>query len=94
MNKCLMLDEKYQLVRTALIGAGIEMSDSIDALYHDWHRWCVKCRGQHSRSTAHQWWTDHLAQLSCLIDPSHVAARGERTRKEGLLALTAIKNEP
>jgi hypothetical protein len=32
MNKCLMLDEKYPLVRTALIGAGIEMSDSIDAL--------------------------------------------------------------
>lgn len=91
MNKCEMLDEKYQLVRTALISAGIEMSDSIDALYRDWHRWRGKCAGSLQEARLDQWWADHLAQFLRLIDSPHIAARGERAHKDGLLALTAIK---
>jgi hypothetical protein len=85
MNKFVMLYEEYQLVRTALISAGIEMTDSIDALYRDWYRWREKYAGSFKEAQLDQWWADHLAQFLCLIDPQHVAARGERARKDKLL---------
>jgi hypothetical protein len=86
MNEFLMLDTEYQLVRTALISAGIEMSDSIDALYRDWHRWRGKCAGSSQEAQLDQWWAGHLAQFLRLTDPEHLAARGERTRKDRLHA--------
>jgi hypothetical protein len=85
MNKFLVLDEEYRLVRIALISAGIEMSDSIDALYRDWCRWREKYAGSIKEAQLDQWWAGHLAQFRLLIDPPHVAARGERARKDRLL---------
>jgi hypothetical protein len=81
-----MLYEDYQLVRTALINAGIEMTDNIDALYRDWYRWRAKYAGSIKEAQLDQWWADHLAQFLRLIDPQHVAARAERARKDKLLA--------
>jgi len=33
------LEEEYRLIRTALINAGLNMADSMDALCRDWRRW-------------------------------------------------------
>ena len=87
MTTTLKLDEEYRLTRAALVNAGVDMTDSMDALYRDWRR-----RRDRSESRARvdsvavgnadQWWTKHLAQFRRLIDPLHVAARAERERKD------------
>jgi hypothetical protein len=87
MRATLKLDEEYRSTRAALIGAGIKMTDSIDALYRDWLRWRNKSRsraGVDNITAAHadRWWTLHLIQFRTLIDPVHVAARAERVRKD------------
>jgi hypothetical protein len=35
----LKLDEEYRVVRAAVVNAGVDMTDSMDALYRDWRRW-------------------------------------------------------
>jgi hypothetical protein len=90
----LKLDEEYRLIRTALVDAGIDMTDSMDALYRDWRRWRDKPRavGAVARfgiGDADQWWARHLAQFRSLIDPPHVAARAERARKDRTIVRTA-----
>lgn len=81
------LDEEYRLTRQALLNAGVEMTDSIDALYRDWCRWRSgsNFRAAANRASlmdADQWWARHLAQFRVLIDKPHVAARAERARKD------------
>jgi hypothetical protein len=81
------LDEEYRLTRAALVNAGVDMTGSMDALYHDWRRWRDKSKSPTALDSAgvtnaDQWWSDHLAQFRCLIDPLHVAARAERARKD------------
>ena len=39
MSAILKLDEEYRLIRAALVSAGVDMTDSMDALYRDWRRW-------------------------------------------------------
>jgi hypothetical protein len=81
------IDAEYRSTRAALVAAGIEMTDSMDALYRDWRRWRDQSK---SRATvdrtgvtdADQWWARHLAQFRSLIDPVRVAARAERARKD------------
>ena len=87
MTATLTLDEEYQLTRAALVNGGVDMTDSMDALYRDWRRWRGKlesrARGDSATiGKADRWWSDHLAQFRCLIDPRHVAARAERARKD------------
>jgi hypothetical protein len=81
------LDEEYRLTREALLNAGVDMTDSIDALYRDWRRWRhgSKSRAGANRAglaEADQWWARHLAQFRVLIDQPHVAARAARARKD------------
>jgi hypothetical protein len=81
------LDEEYRLTREALLNAGVEMTDSIDALYRDWRRWRHGSRSLAAANRAgladpDQWWARHLAQFRVLIDRPHVAARAERARKD------------
>jgi len=81
------LDEEYRLTRQALLNAGVEMTDSIDALYRDWRRWrgSSKSRAGANRdglTDPDQWWARHLAQFRVLIDQPHIAARAERARKD------------
>jgi hypothetical protein len=80
------LDEEYRLTRAALVKAGVDMTDSIDALYRDWQRWRAqpnaKSAGGVRVADPDQWWAQHLAQFRALIDPLHVAARAERVRKD------------
>jgi hypothetical protein len=92
------LEAEYRLARAALTDAGIEMTDSMDALYRDWRRWRDQARslpridlGRVARLD--QWWARHLAQFRSLIDPSHVAARAERTRKDQCAARKTISGE-
>jgi hypothetical protein len=87
MNALLKLDEEYRSTRAALVDAGINMTDSIDALYRDWVQWRDKSKslaGVDDIATAmvDQWWSLHLVQFRTLIDPLHVAARAERVRKD------------
>jgi hypothetical protein len=87
MSVTLNLDQEYRSTRAALIKAGINMTDSIDALYRDWHWWRNKSKSldgiaDTATVSADRWWTLHLAQLRTLIDPLHVAARAERIRKD------------
>ena len=87
MTATLELDEKYRLTRAALVNAGMDMTDSMDALYRDWRRWRDKLESRVRANSATvgdagQWWRRHLAQFRCLIDPPHVAARAKRTRKD------------
>jgi hypothetical protein len=87
MTTTVDLDEEYRLTRAALVKAGVDMTDSIDALYRDWQRWRVKpsAKGVDGRlrvADPDQWWAQHLAQFRALIDPLHVAARAERVRKD------------
>lgn len=82
----LKLDEEYRLTRAALINGGVDMTGSMDALYRDWRRWRYKSKSLAAVDSAEvanadQWWSHHLAQFRCLIDPRHVAARAERARK-------------
>jgi hypothetical protein len=81
------LDEEYRLIRSALVNAGVDMTDSMDALYRDWRRWRDKSKSRAAIARlgvadADQWWARHLVQFRSLIDPLHVAARAERARKD------------
>jgi hypothetical protein len=81
------LEEQYRLTRAELVSAGLDMNDSIDALYRDWRRWRDKPKfltrpGRVVTLNADQWWARHLAQFRCLIDPVHVNARAVRVRKD------------
>ena len=81
------LEAEYRLTRAALLNAGVDMTDSMDALYRDWRRW-----RDHPKSLVpvdrarvaglDQWWSRHLEQFRSLIDAPHAAARAERTRKD------------
>jgi len=87
MAGMLKLDEEYQLIRAALINAGIDMTGSMDALYRDWLRWRHKSKSLAAVDSAEvanadKWWSHHLAQFRSLIDARHVAARAERARKD------------
>jgi hypothetical protein len=87
MSAALNLDEEYRVTRAALVSAGIDMTDSMDALYRDWRRWRAKSQSRSAVdvagiANADNWWAHHLQQFRSLIDPSHVAARAERARKD------------
>jgi predicted pyridoxine 5'-phosphate oxidase superfamily flavin-nucleotide-binding protein len=87
VSAILKLDEEYRLVRAAVVNAGVDMTDSMDALYRDWRRWRDKLEplaavDSVGVANADQWWAHHLAQFRRLIDPLHVAARAERARKD------------
>lgn len=89
------LDEEYRLIRSALVNAGVDMTDSMDALYRDWRRWRDKSKSRAAIARvavadADQWWAQHLAQFRSLIDPLHVAARAERARKDS----SAVRARP
>jgi hypothetical protein len=95
MTAIVDLEAEYRLTRAALVNAGVDMTDSMDALYHDWRRWRdkpksfapVDCVGV---ADVDQWWARHLAQFRSLIDPLHVAARAERARKDQ----SAVRTRP
>jgi hypothetical protein len=87
MTTTVNLDEEYRVTRAALVKAGVDMTDSIDALYRDWQRWRTKPNAKSSGGGVRvadpdQWWAQHLAQFRALIDPLHIAARAERVRKD------------
>jgi hypothetical protein len=87
MSSSRKLEEEYRSTRAALVDAGINMTDSMDALYRDWRRWRDRSESRArfdsaAVGNADQWWTRHLAQFRRLIDPLHVAARAERERKD------------
>jgi hypothetical protein len=95
MTTNLKLVEEYRMIRAALVDAGIDMSDSMDALYRDWRRWRDKSESMAVVNAVRvarvdQWWADHLAQFRSLIDPLHVAARADRTRKDRI----AVRHKP
>ncbi|HTT76168.1 MAG TPA: hypothetical protein VMF50_09360 [Candidatus Binataceae bacterium] len=95
MTTTVDLDEEYRLTRAALVKAGIDMTGSIDALYRDWQRWREKPKTKGAGSSLRladpdQWWAQHLAQFRALLDPTHVAARAERVRKDR----NAVRNRP
>jgi hypothetical protein len=95
MGAILKLDEEYRSTRAALVDAGINLTDSMDALYRDWRRWRNKSKSFAGVegvgvASADQWWALHLAQFRRLIDPPHVAARAERVRKD----LNASRTRP
>jgi hypothetical protein len=81
------LEAEYRTTRAALVNAGVDMTDSMDALYRDWRRWRAKVKSQALVDRAgvagvDQWWARHLAQFRRLIDPHHVMARAVRVRKD------------
>jgi hypothetical protein len=87
MTNVVNLDIEYRSTRAALVKAGIDMADSMDALYRDWRRWRDRSESLAAVDGAalaklDRWWAGHLAQFRCLIDPLHVAARAERARKD------------
>lgn len=95
MTTKLKLDEEYRATRAALVNAGVDMTDSMDALYRDWRRWRDKSESRVAVNAValarvDQWWADHLAQFRSLIDPLHVAARADRTRKDR----NAVRTKP
>jgi hypothetical protein len=68
MSAILKLDEEYRSTRAALVDAGANMTDSIDALYRDWRRWRDKAKSRAAVenvgvASADQWWTLHLAAI-------------------------------
>lgn len=81
------LEAEYRLIRAALVDAGLNLNDSMDALYRDWRRWRERTKSlgpvDHAKiAEADQWWARHLTQFRSLIDPLHLAARAERARKD------------
>ncbi len=87
MTAMVDLDTEYRQTRAALVKAGIDMTDSMDALYREWRWRRDKSKSlagveRGGRADADQWWARHLAQFRSLIDPPHVAARAERERKD------------
>jgi hypothetical protein len=61
--------------------------EMLDGVHFDW-RWrrnkleSLVAVDSVGVANADQWWSQHLARFRCLIDPVHVAARAERTRKD------------
>ena len=58
------LEEQYRFTRAALVSAGLDMNDSIDALYRDWRRWRDKPNllappDRVAIGNADQWWARH-----------------------------------
>lgn len=91
------LDAEYRLTRAALVDAGVDMIDSIDALYRDWRRWRDKFQSKAAADGARAgnldlWWSRHLAQFRSLTDSPHAAARAERARKDQIAA--RVKHHP
>ena len=89
------LEAEYRLTRTALVNAGMNMTDSMDALYRDWRRWRDQPKSlapvdRVRVARVDQWWARHLAQFRSLIDPPHVAARAERALKDQ----SAVRTRP
>ena len=87
MSAIVDLEAEYRLTRAALLNAGVDITDSMDALYRDWRRWREQRKSlapvDHARVAGlDQWWAGHLEQFRSLIDPPHVAARAERARKD------------
>jgi hypothetical protein len=87
MTAMVDLEAEYRLTRAALLNAGVDMTDSMDALYRDWRRWREQRKSlapvDRARVTGlDDWWARHLEQFRSLIDPPHIAARAERTRKD------------
>ena len=87
MTAIVDLEAEYRLTRAALLNAGVDMTDSMDALYRDWRRWRDQPKSLAPADRARvagldQWWARHLKQFQSLIDLPHVAARAERTRKD------------
>jgi hypothetical protein len=87
MTAMVDLEAEYLLTRAALMNAGVDMTDSMDALYCDWRRWRDQPKSLAPVDRVRvagldQWWARHLAQFRSLIDQPHVAARAERTRKD------------
>ena len=87
MSTFVHLDAEYRLTRAALLNAGVEMTDSIDALYRDWRRWrdlhgAMALVDQRGVANVDLWWAHHLAQFQSMIQPVQVAARAERARKQ------------
>jgi len=78
MSVILELDEEYRLIRSALVNAGVDMTDSMDALYRDWRRWRDRAKSLVAVDSIEV----ANADRRCLIDPLHVAARAERARKD------------
>jgi len=89
------LEAEYRLTRAALLHAGVDVTDSMDALYRDWRRWRAQRKSLAPVDRARiagldDWWARHLKQFRSLIDPSHVAARAGRTRKDQ----SAVRTSP
>jgi hypothetical protein len=87
MTAVVDLEAEYRLTRAALMNAGVDMTDSMDALYRDWRRWRDKPKSLAPIDRAQvagvdHWWARHLAQFRSLIDPPHVEARAKRARKD------------
>jgi hypothetical protein len=87
MITAVSLDKEYRSTRAALVNAGVDLTDSMDALHRDWRRWRDKPNSfaavdKAAVAKVDIWWAAHLAQFRCLIDPLHVAARAERARKD------------
>jgi hypothetical protein len=87
LSEIVDLEGEYRLIRAALLNAGLDMTDSIDALYRDWQRWRDKPKSfghlnSLGVSDVDQWWARHLEQFRRLIDPSHLLARAQRARKD------------
>ena len=62
VNATLKPDEEYQSTRAALVNAGVNMTDSIDALYRDWRRWRDRPQSLGAVDSVgiarvDQWWT-------------------------------------
>src|SRR6516165_11570342 len=87
MTAIVDLEAEYWLTRAALLNAGVDMTDSMDALYRDWRRWRDQPKSLAPVDRARvagldQWWARHLEQFRSLIDAPNAAARAERTRKD------------
>ena len=87
MSAIVDLEAEYRLTRAALLNAGVDITDSMDALYRDWRRWRdqPKFLAPVDRTRVaglDQWWSRHLEQFRSLIDAPNAAARAERTRKD------------
>ena len=94
MSAIVDLEAEYRLTRAALLNAGVDITDSMDALYRDWRRWREQRKSLAPVDRARvagldDWWARHLKQFRSLIDPPHVAARAERTRKDQSAARTS-----
>jgi hypothetical protein len=73
MTAIVHLEAEYRLTRAALLNAGVNMTDSMDALYRDWRRWRDQPKSLAPVDRARvasldQWWARHLEQFRSLID--------------------------